>query len=358
MNRVVYLDGLRGLAVMFVFMSHTSGRDQELASWLDFSGIGHIGVYLFFTLSSFLLGLGVFSRTLNAVALKKFFIKRFLRITPLYFLVVSGVFVAQQVSGSYHETYLHVSHGWQGYIQHLIFYRGDGLFWSIVSEMQFYLLVPIMAFILIRWRTKGLLVLFFLAFSNFTLYLLKFGLKVEWIHYFSPNTLERGTFIDVFIPGLVMAYLISFESQLLERYDKQIHRWSTVLFFGLTLVTIGLVSTNVLGLDRPFFGFRFFSLFFGIVFSIFTYSLYKGNPFVGAIFNFKPLRHIGVVGFSFYLLHFAVLRQVNMLDIASPLKFMLSFPLVVLVATVFYYLIEKPSMSLSRKIISRFLKNA
>ena len=358
MNRVGYLDGLRGLAVMFVFLSHTSGRGQALAPWLDFAGIGHIGVYLFFTLSSFLLGLGLFSRTLDIKALKKFFIKRCLRIAPLYYVVVSGVFIEQLIFGSYHKLYLHISNGWTGYFEHLIFYRGDGVFWSIVSEMQFYLLVPIMVMILIKWRSKGLMFLFLLAGLNAALYLLKFGMKIEWIHYFSPNTLERGTFIDVFIPGLAMAYLVNFESDLLDRYERQIHLWATGIFFVLILVTVGLISNNFLGLERPFFGFRFFSLFFGLVFSLFTYSLYKGNPYVGAVFNFRPLKHIGVIGFSFYLLHFAVLRRVNMLEIASQLKFLLSFTLVVIVATVFFYLIEKPSMNLSHKLISRWLKKS
>jgi len=200
--------------------------------------------------------------------------------------------------------------------------------------------------------------LFLLAGLNAALYLLKFGMKIEWIHYFSPNTLERGTFIDVFIPGLAMAYLVNFESDLLDRYERQIHLWATGIFFVLILVTVGLISNNFLGLERPFFGFRFFSLFFGLVFSLFTYSLYKGNPYVGAVFNFRPLKHIGVIGFSFYLLHFAVLRRVNMLEIASQLKFLLSFTLVVIVATVFFYLIEKPSMNLSHKLISRWLKKS
>jgi len=46
-KHIVVLDGMRGLAVFFVFMSHTSGRGMALASWLNFHGIGLVGVYLF-----------------------------------------------------------------------------------------------------------------------------------------------------------------------------------------------------------------------------------------------------------------------------------------------------------------------
>ena len=43
-NRMEALDGVRGLAVIIVLLSHTSGRDQTLHSSLDFLGIGHVGV--------------------------------------------------------------------------------------------------------------------------------------------------------------------------------------------------------------------------------------------------------------------------------------------------------------------------
>lgn len=49
------LDGLRGIAVLTVFLSHSSGFRQRITPWTSFHGTGHIGVYLFFVLSGFLL---------------------------------------------------------------------------------------------------------------------------------------------------------------------------------------------------------------------------------------------------------------------------------------------------------------
>ena len=54
-NRIAGLDGLRGVAVLIVILSHMSIRDMYLAPGLDFSGIGKSGVYLFFVLSAMLL---------------------------------------------------------------------------------------------------------------------------------------------------------------------------------------------------------------------------------------------------------------------------------------------------------------
>ena len=49
------LDGLRGLAALMVFLSHTSNEGIYFSSSFNFSGIGKSGVFLFFVLSSFLL---------------------------------------------------------------------------------------------------------------------------------------------------------------------------------------------------------------------------------------------------------------------------------------------------------------
>ena len=49
------LDGLRGLAVLLVLLSHMSLHGINIIEPLDFSGIGKAGVYLFFSLSAFLL---------------------------------------------------------------------------------------------------------------------------------------------------------------------------------------------------------------------------------------------------------------------------------------------------------------
>ena len=60
-SRVGPIDGVRGIAVLIVFFSHSAGRKMYLHPNLDFSGIGHVGVYLFFCLSAYLLASKLFS---------------------------------------------------------------------------------------------------------------------------------------------------------------------------------------------------------------------------------------------------------------------------------------------------------
>lgn len=353
MKRIEVLDGLRGVAVLIVFLSHSSGREQSLTSHLNFLGIGHIGVYLFFTLSAFLLGLGLFSKPFTSNAIKAFLIKRAFRIIPLYYVVVTGVFLTQFAFNSFSPRYLNVSNGLLGYIQHLYFYRGDGVFWSIVTEIQFYLIVPILGWILLKMKKQGLIFLSALAILNFGLYLLKHANITDFIHYLSPNTLNRGTFIDIFLPGLFTAYFVIFKKELIEKHLKLIHKAATVFFLFGGFLTLALVSKNFLGFHMPFYEFRFFSLPFGIAFSVITLSLYMHNPWLNKFFELRLLRFIGTIGFSFYLLHMAVFEQVNRLEIHHTIKFFLSFVLISTVSYISYYLIEKPSIKGSYWLINK-----
>src|SRR4051812_28031078 len=81
-NRYAVLDGIRGLAILFVFASHVSNFKGML-----FSGGGEFGVWLFFVLSAFLLSLYFFQspgRIAVPIEWANYAFRRFLRIYPLY----------------------------------------------------------------------------------------------------------------------------------------------------------------------------------------------------------------------------------------------------------------------------------
>lgn len=308
---------------------------------------------MFFTLSAFLLSIGILSKPFSFNGVKAFFIKRLLRIAPLYYLVVSGVFFIQIIYDSYSPRYLHISNGFKGYLEHLYFIRGDGIFWSIVSEIQFYFVVPIIGWFLIRFKQRAVFVLFLIAFLNFILYIMKYANIIDYLHYFSPNTLQRGTFIDVFIPGLIAAYLVQSKEEFLKRNKVTIHLLANFLLLFGGLLTLVLVSENFLGFNRPFYHFRFLSLLFAMSFSLIIISLYMSNNFLNLLFKNSFLQLIGKIGFSFYLTHMAIFEIVNKISLHNSLKFFISFTLLVIVSFILYNTIEKPSIRLSYWIIKK-----
>jgi peptidoglycan/LPS O-acetylase OafA/YrhL len=354
-QRISYLDGLRGIAVLLVFFSHTSGRGFQLHPSLNFQGLGHIGVYLFFVLSAFLLGNGLFNEGVNAISVKRFYIKRLFRILPLYYLVLLTVFAFQYYYHAVDPTYLHIKGGSMGLIKHLLLYQGDGVFWSVVVEMQFYVFVPLIVYLLIKFRGKALAFLWALAILHFVLYICKF---LHWPMYtnligsFTPNSMKNGMYLDMFMAGITASYLLKYNFEFLDRHKKTIQWISSTLFILLVCVTIILVSKNFMNFHEPFYKLRYVSILYAIVFSFFTLSVYIGNS-VNTLLDNMFMRNMGVWGFSIYLLHMAVFQTAHLFNINGILGFFIVLPILMIVSYLTYTFIEKKSIDISYYLINK-----
>jgi peptidoglycan/LPS O-acetylase OafA/YrhL len=162
------LDGLRGLAILFVIWNHvglSGGRADGMLSKLFIAGAnaGWVGVQLFFVLSGFLItGILVDARG-QANAWRNFSMRRVLRIFPLYYVTLAillvllpaiGVLPAWLKADYEHQvwywTYLS---NWSIPLEH----GGPGVahFWSLAVEEQFYLMWPLVA-LRVRPRTLAI----------------------------------------------------------------------------------------------------------------------------------------------------------------------------------------------------------
>ena len=94
-DRIPYLDGLRGVAIISVILVHANGYfgghfPLEAGSKLlaVVLGSGWIGVNLFFVLSGFLITLSLLDAKASAAPMHHFYVRRALRILPLYFAFI------------------------------------------------------------------------------------------------------------------------------------------------------------------------------------------------------------------------------------------------------------------------------
>lgn len=164
-GRLPVLDGLRGLAILMVLLFHfvgntspTNGIERIVVGVTNY---GSYGVELFFVLSGFLIT-GILYDTRNKPRyFRNFYMRRVLRILPIYYGVLILVFfvaplipllrgptldflVDRQAWAWLYAVNLYIaSHGdWTfSYLDH---------FWSLAVEEHFYLVWPLIVFVLAR----------------------------------------------------------------------------------------------------------------------------------------------------------------------------------------------------------------
>jgi peptidoglycan/LPS O-acetylase OafA/YrhL len=310
---------------------------MALAPWLDFHGIGHVGVYLFFVLSGFLLARNL----LEGQRVGDYLIRRLFRIAPLYSLVVLATFAAQG-QGWGDPRYLFIEGGVEGLLRHLVFVQGDGVFWTIPAEMCFYAILPLFMLIAARFGPWPLAAIAVAYFGWFAL--------VRFLD--APLPLPRvvainehlGQYIDVFLCGVLAAVL----------QDRKVGRLGLLALVAALVATFAFVAENVLGFHRLLYGFRWVSLFYGVAFALVVLATAQGQPILFRLFSNPVLRFMGVVGFGWYLMHLAVFQAINEnLDLAVPLKFVVAALGCALVSWLAYVLVERPFIAAGRSLTAR-----
>lgn len=332
-QHISVLDGIRGLAVLIVMLSHSSGRDMALTPWLDFAGIGHIGVYLFFVLSGYLLT----KKLLEGQSAMEFYLRRVFRIIPLYYAVLVGVLV-YQASGHYSERYLHISGEAKGALMHFLFLKGDGVFWTLAAEFGFYLLLPPIVIALKKFGWHWLLVLATVYFGAFISAQL-FGGQIIPLRFVEIH--HKSQFMDVFVCGILAAYLPK---------KKMVKTWVPALFWGLLALSVICISRGFISAGRPLYDLRWVSLLYGVVFALAIVNAVDGNPSLTRPLVSRPLIFMGKIGFGLYLLHFPVFEFVNTnLDWTPPyVKLAVALPIACAIAFGTYQAIERPMIRVGR----------
>jgi peptidoglycan/LPS O-acetylase OafA/YrhL len=145
------LDGLRALAILLVIVHNTSINEADAGLvarvWTGITDCGWIGVQLFFVLSGFLITGILLDGRDRPGALRTFYLRRALRIFPLYYLFLIGRFLVLPlampelaVPFSQQIWYWLYLSNWSDLVQGSL--NGMSHFWSLAVEEQFYLTWP------------------------------------------------------------------------------------------------------------------------------------------------------------------------------------------------------------------------
>lgn len=321
------LDGIRGIAALLVLADH-SGLP-------GFDNAGPIGVVVFFCLSGFLLSM-TFAKDPSKISdftyLKHYFIRRFKRIIPMfYFICIAGYLFKGDLAGCFRT---------------MVFLQGNGVLWSVLQEIYFYLLLPfIIATNFYIFRGKLLLCSLFLvataiSFNNGYLP----TINTYWI------AMNHSLFLSLFISGMFMCFVFHIptvrESKILKKIAKNPIISLCCLLLLLFTQHLYLILPSV-ATKNPYWLYQ--SNFSFLVAATILFAALSKESLLSRVCGLFPLRAIGIVGYSFYLLHPILLdltntftRQYLGIQLPGTLKFFLLLILTYLASAVTYTYIERP----------------
>ena len=333
------LDGLRGLAVLIVLGSHLSNAGFLPQPGL--SGSGKSGVYLFFTLSAFLLTRALLRRPLadftSAWRWADYALRRVLRIWPLYLVLLLASWALTQAG----VTGWHYQMDTGAVLRHLTLREGQSVLWSIPVEFIFYLWLPLVSLALAvtqawRWPLWAETMVFAM------------GLAVAYAFWppveAQPNDVRLGPYLAVFLCG---AYAARLDLRLRDSTARPPARtWALVAMAALVawVLTIPAIWAVWRGVDFVAAVSSTWFIWFGLLWSSLLLAVLHGPDWLRKPFAWAPLRLVGVVSFSLYLWHMPVMDALHAIGVR---RWPLLAPCMVLVVALLvsmisFLLLERP----------------
>jgi peptidoglycan/LPS O-acetylase OafA/YrhL len=303
------LDGLRFLCFLSVFLFHfftldyPDFKDNKLFNFIakDIFRNGNLGVNFFFVLSGFLITyLLIGEKIINGqIGVKFFWIRRILRIWPLFFICVLFGFavfpVLKQMFGKVINDkpdlfyYLTFTNNFDFLNKGIPYNTMLSVLWSVAVEEQFYLIWPIIIYIFPLkklWIPFAVLLITSLVFRSKNVSQL-----AHEIHTLSCiGDLSIGAF-----GAWLIIFFTNFKTAI-ENISKV-----NILFIYLSFILLYLLKDELKNLNHIFSIFERLIISIVILFIILEQSFAVNSYF--KINNFKTITNLGKISYGLYCLH-------------------------------------------------------
>jgi len=343
-----FVDALRGVAILMVIVTHVSPATPDVSGLMSsLCSYGRMGVQLFFVLSAFTLCLTYADRTNDPYSVSKFYIRRYLRIAPMYYFGILFYTSLAIVDGGI-ESISYTNVGWHFSLLHGLnmaaFNNVVPGGWSIGVEFIFYLIFPFVFNLVhgsFRWVVivLALSIIISLGLYSYFVFYIKLDINAYSLGYW--NFVNQ---LPVFIVGFLL--YIHFSSSNAEPSSIVLN----VIFFGFTAISL------LLYMLKP----KFSTVFIPIASAISFYALAILFSKYSFLAN-GALRAIGKVSFSMYLIHFVVIDIVTTFGfgfLAPNAKLLLNYLVVTIItyfiAQITYRYIEAKGIFMAKKITLKF----
>lgn len=341
------LDGVRFLSIVAVIWHHSYPQGLP-----EFLSRGFLGVDMFFVLSGYLIvTLLLREKEKNSdISLKNFYIRRALRIFPVYF----GVLFALSIVYGLLKKGDPDSEGFFSLLpMYLIFISNWsvlqatnlGIYWSLATEEQFYLLWPLLEKF-IRPKTILIILAVFIAINQ----LVNFGyLDTFFDGVYGPEEYELSILDATFTPiclGVLLAHALNNKQSFSMLFKLLGFRASSLVCFLIMLAIIYMSSGDISGWKR---------LFIQLSMCLWLASLViRENHVLQPLMSFAPFKRLGQISYGMYVYHMFALHIVRVLVERFNLSgdyylFIIGFVITTIAAELSFRLYESPILSLNKR---------
>lgn len=359
-NYIKALDGIRFLAVSLVLADHWSGDQMGFPA-------SYLGVCMFFVLSGFLI-----TRILlkakekdaelergHGFSLKQFYIRRTIRIFPLYYAVLAVLILLRVppvrekifwLASYMTNNYIAYQSNWLGSVDHL---------WSLAVEEQFYIFFPFLIMFIPLRRLLG-------AFGTMVVLavLLRLVLFVYADTWIAPYVLMPAC-LDAFGLGAALGYGVYYH------FDK-VEKWFSkpgLLLSCLAIYALTVIGIKMTGGGHPFMAvvmLRLSESIFSV--ALIGYLIAAPNALLTRFNELSIPVYIGKISYGIYIFHNFIYNEYHPI-IGSPIvkfihklgasqsalwssvwvKIIVLYVITVGVASVSWYIFEKPINALKNR---------
>ena len=320
-GRIPELDGLRGAAILAVWLGHyfglpAAGPFRILdANWYR---LGWTGVDLFFVLSGFLIGGILLGARDSPAYFKTFYARRFFRIIPIYYVWTLAYVLVVGVGGNYLRAHARIGvvegvdfgilaqflflQNFGNWLTSPLSYWWFGATWSLAVEEQFYLIAPL----LVRFFSKRTLVAA-LTTTFFAAPFIRF-----FVRRYAEHSLDEGYWLayrlmpcraDALAVGMLLgiAWRNAPFRKWLDAHGGLLYSIFFVLLAGVAILWRWF--SNPQSYICQVFGYSWLALFFATVLVL---ALSKPAGPIAVLARLGFLRDLGSVSYCIYIVHTAI----------------------------------------------------
>jgi len=313
--RIAQLDGLRGVAIAMVvlyhyFSFHLTAPKGTLVWYLAYpTRFGWSGVDLFFVLSGFLIGGILFDAKGSKNYFQVFYVRRLLRIVPVYYLLLILFFSSVAWFGVHPSVlwpwklgenlprftyFLFLQNIWAA-IYGVLGSAPLAVCWSLGVEEQFYLTLPLLIRFFSRERIRFLAAEIILLAPVLRIALFSFFPSHPHFWYLLMPCRADSLFFGVL--GAILLRDPAWRSRI-ER-NRPILR-SAIVFFAIGVPFVTQAQMTARGLVMVSLMFSWLAAFY---LSLLIYGMTFTTSRVSKVLNWTWLRGLGVIAYGVYLFH-------------------------------------------------------